>query len=166
MRTQLSIAVAVGACCLAALVPSDGSAYPTTPVSYGQNPIWSAGGYIDKHDIATLVDSVPSGQTLVVTDVHITVAGSYGDWDCRTQWRAKVQSKSPSGSTAELAWYHLRQVGTGDSNDESRVKATYASGLPVASGHALQIHAHLSAVYYCDGPERLYYTVSGYYAQS
>jgi len=167
MPKQLSVAATVVACSMATLVPSDGAAYPTTPVSYGQNPIWSAGGYIDRHDIATLVDSVPAGQTLVVTDVHITVAGNYGDWDCRTQWRAKVQSKSPGGSTTDLAWYNLRHVGTGDSNNESMINATFSSGLPVVSGDSLQVHAHLSAVSSCGADSgRLYYTLSGYYAQN
>ncbi len=166
MHKPRSLFALTGTCLLASLTPSDGVAYPTTPVSYGQNPIWSAGGYMDGGDTAIIVDAIPTGQTLVVTDVFLTLGDDDGGWNCRSRWRTTIQSKSGPGSVTDLAMFHLRQLQGSDPNSESIINATFSSGLPIAGGQTLQIHANLRGTQNCDGNERLYYTLSGYYAES
>jgi len=166
MNKPLSAFALTGACLMASLIPSDGTAYPTTPVSYGQNPIWSAGGYVDGGDTVSILDSIPTGQDLVVTDVFLSLGDDDGGWNCRSRWRTIIQSKSAGGSVTDLAMFHMRQMQAGEPNSESIINATLSSGLLITDGQTLQIHANLRGTQNCDGNERLYYTLSGYYSQS
>ena len=165
MRKKTTLLAGSAACLMASLISSDSSAYPTTPISYGQNPIWSAGGYVTGTNTISL-ETVPSGQTLVITDVHLSLGDDDSAWDCRTRWRTEVQSYGSSGTTT-LASFALRQGKVNEPTPGNIISATFESGLPVPAGNTLKFYANLRGIDDCTAAsERIYYTFSGYFAQS
>ncbi len=112
------------------------------------------------------LETVPSGQTLVITDVHLSLGDDDSAWDRRTRWRTEVQSYGSSGTTT-LASFALRQGKVNEPTPGNIISATFESGLPVPAGNTLKFYANLRGIDDCTAAaERIYYTLSGYFAQS
>ncbi len=161
--TQWSLA---GICLMSSLQPTVSAAYPGgAAVSYGQNPLWSAGGSVTGTDTIA-IRTAPAGQTLVVTDVHLSLADDESDWNCMTRWTIDLQAGTET-TLGSFTLVQYRHYSDGDSwtHGESVARATFSSGLPVPAGEVLNLVTDLRGTYDCSSSPRVHYTLSGYIAQ-
>ncbi len=129
------------------------SAIPGPSISYGANPVVSAGG--EASSSQTLF-TAPSSQLIVVTDVVLTVSG-YSNYDpCRSVISLITSGGDTIGS--------FRLVAMDDSGNNSyprwgtsNVVHSFVSGLPLPIGESLEL-TH-------SGDCSVNYTISGYYAE-
>ena len=72
------LAVPLGGAMTIALMPQSAVGYPTTAISYGQNPVTSAGGSVDLDGSTTSASFVaaPGGADIIVTDVSFSIFSS------------------------------------------------------------------------------------------
>jgi len=141
--------------------------YPAgSAVSYGANPVWSAGGVING-DGGVVLLSAPSDQALVVTDINLSVTSTNSG--CTTALSVGIGD----GSATSVGTSDLGQFGLGV-NREGYSYTQYhpiystqlGSGAKVAPGDNLQLFSDVLWNNYCSLSEvSLNYMISGYYAQ-
>ena len=127
--------------------------YPATAVSLGANPVVAKGGYAVASGTATPF-TAPEDQSIVVTDVVLTIYGSKGSVEpCNN----RLSLDTSAGTIAEFRLtsdtYH-----NGTYLQPTSVSHTYSSGLPLVPGDTLVVTNHGS---HCD----ISYSLSGYLAQ-
>ena len=133
---------------------------PSPSISFGQNPVVSAGGSVTSSQ-SVLVMSAPSDQDLIVTDINLT---SYSTMSCKTQLVLG------SGSTLGAFETHSAiSRGSYSSSVGLSVQQSLTSGLRVPAGDTLYISTDETG---SDGSSCGTYTgygvrymISGYYAQ-
>ena len=166
MRTHLTPISIAAICLITGLQPADSAAYPGgAAVSYGSNPVWAMGGYVTGDDTREIT-TAPAGQTLIVTDVHLTMSDDETGWDCMAKW--VIDLETGGTSLGSFALQQFRHYSDGDSftPGQTVANATFSSGLPVPAGQALSLVANQVGTTGCSGEVRLHYTISGYIAQS
>jgi hypothetical protein len=143
-------------------IPS-AEAHPSgAAVSTGSNPVVSVGGHINGTGSVDLFVA-PADQVLVITDVTLSLAN--GGASCEGAMGVTLTA----GSVVRGA-YGIGYAREGDSTDRSQsdpqVVHAYRSGLPVSPGETLTLATTILWDDSCvGGVLRVYYTVSGYYAQ-
>jgi hypothetical protein len=165
MRTHITPTIAV-LCLIAGLQPTDSAAYPGgAAVSYGSNPVWAVGGYVNGDDTRE-IRTAPADQTLIVTDVHLTMSDDDMGWDCMAKW--VIDLETGGSSLGSFALQQSRHHSGGDSftPGQTVANATFSSGLPVPAGQALSLVVDQVGTTGCTGEVRVHYTISGYIAQS
>jgi len=163
MRNPTLVFSIAAICLVAGLQPNDSVAYPgSAAISYGQNPVWAEGGFVNG-SITREITTAPAGQTLIVTDVHLTMGSDDTGYDCIAMWSINLET---DGST--LGSFAVQQFrdSSGQTAGHPFTNATFSSGLPVASGQTLNLVATLIHSDSCSGGPRIHYTISGYVAQS
>ena len=144
------------------LAPRDAVGYPSgAAVSYGANPVFSAGGSIDFLTGGSATATIGSaGSDAVITDVVLSVGSNqycvYGHGEVVL-----------SDSTGQLAKFAVG-LGGDNSTGNSLVVIPLNSGIRVAGGADVQIaltSLHWGHSCTASYSANLYYTLSGYYAE-
>ena len=132
--------------------------FPQGPnVSYGANPIVSAGGNTAVGSSTTVL-SATSGQDIILTDVVLTPTNSAGS--CQGYFDVELTSGGNTIAAFSLSTYYTQDAG--------RPGFSFNSGLRVAEGDSVDIsstwnYQNGSSSGYC-GNMSLTWTVSGYLA--
>jgi hypothetical protein len=154
------LAIALGATLMTVVGSNDATAYPSGAVSYGANPVVSAGGSVTPGDVLTLL-TAPTGSDLIITDVYFS-ASSYSyttNYTCALNLSLTDTTGNAVGN--------FRVSGSGDNQSPHGVfvSESYNSGLRVSAGDSLILTATTSARSGYDCLSGAEYTLSGYYAE-
>jgi len=164
----VSVAAIGGALWTQLIAPSDAIGYPAgAAVSYGANPIVSAGGYLEVYSTSgttTRVSASPgmeqAGYDLVITDVTLSTTS-----DSSCIFMADVLLED---STDTLAAFSVDRTPLGGSSSATvPLIASFESGLRVADGDSLTISSTIIDSYSStcsSASSRVYYTLTGYLA--
>jgi hypothetical protein len=142
------------------------SGYPAgAAVSYGANPLVSAGGSIVNGGSEVVV-TAPSDQALVLTDLLLT---SYSDMPCKRVHRTVMESSSGAvmGEFETSSAYAIKYYDY-DSSAGQMVSHRFSSGLSVPAGESVTLTVTQTGSYGgCDSSSSygVRYSVSGYYTQ-
>ncbi len=141
--------------------------YPAgSAVSYGANPVWSAGGTITGDGDAVLL-TAPSDQAVVVTDIDLSISSPNGY--CATVVSVGLgNSEATSVSSADLGRFGLgmNRENYGFTLYEPTYSTHLQSGAKVGPGDTLQLFSDVHWSYSCSTTEvSIHYMISGYYAQ-
>ncbi len=166
-RFQLGLIATLSAGLGLALSSPMAIGYPAgTSVSYGANPVWSAGGTITGDGDAVLL-TAPSDQALVVTDIDLSISSPNGY--CSTVVAVGLgNSAASSVDSADLGRFGLGV--NRENHSYTLYKPTYSthlqSGAKVDPGDTLQVFSDVRWNDYCSTADvSVHYMISGYYAQ-
>ena len=152
-QLNVLLAMGLGAASMALFFTNKADGYPQAAISTGTNPVFAIGGSTGPGATSTL-NTVPSDQRMIITDVVLTIYGNQGsNSPCNT----RVTIVSGAGTLAEYRitsdtyWpdYYMQPT---------KVSHSYRSGLPVDGDDTFGITNHGSAC-------TIAYSLSGYYAQ-
>jgi len=144
------------------LAPRDAVGYPSgAAVSYGSNPVFSVGGYLDFFGATDTLSIGLSGHDAIVTDVVLTTGS-----DCNNiHGTSHVEFRD---STNTLAWFAvgLREDSV---SGTSALIVSSESGIRVAEGESLTLQVTNQIYSFESCPATItagvFYTLSGYYAE-
>jgi hypothetical protein len=153
-------------CMLGAAHPTESMAYPGgAAISYGQNPVWAMGGFVND-DATVEIKTAPIDQTLIVTDIHLTMSDDDTSWHCMAKWTIDLQTGDTNLGSFALQQYRHYSDGDSFTPGQTVSNITFSSGLPVPAGQTLNLVANKIATSGCTGEVRVHYVISGYTAQS
>ena len=166
-RFQLGLIATLSAGLGLALSSPMAIGYPAgSAISYGANPVWSAGGVIHGDGGVVLI-SAPSDQAIVVTDINLSVTSN--DASCTTALMVGIEDGSATSvDTTDLGRFGLGVNREGYSYTQYHpiYSAHLGSGAKVAPSDNLQLFSDVLWNAYCSPDEvSLNYMISGYYAQ-
>ena len=155
-NVSVALAIGFGSAVTYALSSGDAVGYPMGAVSLGRNPIESAAGQTTSSPVTVFV--ADEAADFVVTDVVLTM--HVYEW---TTCIADVHLTLGSG--ADAGKFGLQGDGdtysaNGGGTVQGQVSHTFSSGILVPAGDSLTIHAGNC------GANKVFYTLSGYHAQS
>ena len=93
LSLTVSLAIAMGGLLAIALLPQSAEGYPAAAISFGQNPVTSAGGSLslptDGSSTSTSIVSAPADADVVITDVSFSISST--GYSCGAEsWETSV----------------------------------------------------------------------------
>jgi len=160
------LAIGFGAASAFAISSQTAQGYPAgAAVSYGANPVWSAGGVITGDGNALVIEA-PSDQTVVFTDISISLSSPHSS--CSTVVEAGLGNSASSGiDSANLGRFTVgvNRESYGYTRYHPIQTVNLTTGGQINAGDQLKLYTDVLWDGYCYDEVRLNYTISGYYAQ-